>query len=366
MKEFALFINVTKECNINCDKCYLTEESRSTSFFLSEKTFQRFIDSPALRNADSVTVIFQGGEVLLAGEDRLVGYCKQVNNILPNAKLTMVSNLIALPDWIISVCRQYFNSKFETTFALKGKRLIGSKVNSEERYVEKFKRSLKKAIDSGLDCTVNVEANSETVAAGAKEIIEIATSTGCYSWEFDFSVDFKSYLNGKELNLFGYPILPLQETYLNYSNYFSDLIHLIEKLDLKEKFQSGLISFLLGNTENQGFNVSKDLNFLTLNPDGTVTTNPLFSDIERTYLGNINSSDLESILNSIRRRFRSRHELERKKTCVSCKYFDTCRSGPSHIPILDGSGECCGFYGLRESIGGFVSANHPLSKAPGF
>lgn len=362
MRNYVLFINVTKKCNIDCVKCYLTSESRSDSLFLSNRTLELLLSSQEIQDCDDVVVIFQGGEVSVVGEQRMISYCDLVSRVAPKASMTMVSNLVSMPDWLIDLSHNYFNSKIETTFAFGGKKLFGGHDNAESRYVEKFTKSLKKVIGSGIFCTVNVESNPETLAMGPDSIIDLAIETGCYSWDFDFSIDFESYLRSQSINIYGCPQLDLRVSYAEYSNYFEALIDAISYRGLVGKFQSGFIEYLTGVNSNTSFNVGKELNFITLNPDGTLTTNPLFSDLPKTYIGNINTSKFCDILNSSLRRSRARYERSRMSGCLSCPFFDGCGSGSSHVPLYDGSGDCVGLFNLRSKFGSgeIDGINHPL------
>lgn len=368
MKSYVLFINVTKKCNIDCVKCYLKEESRNDSLFLSNETFGRLLLSQEIQSCADVVVIFQGGEASLAGEARMISYCELVAMILPHAKMRMVTNLVSMPRWLMSLSHKHFNSKIETTFAFGGKRLIGTHCDAEKKYVDKFKKSLRKVIDSGLACTVNVESNPESLAKGPGSIIDLATETSCYSWDFDLSIDFESYLKSPNLNIYGYPQLELRVPYAEYSDYFTDLIGLINERGLQGKFQSGFLEYLKGNKTNSSFNVAKELNFITLNPDGTLTTNPLFSDLPNTYIGNINKSEFKEILNSSIRRSRVRYERSRMSECALCPFFDSCGSGSAHAPLYDGSGDCVGMFNLRSKFvfGSTGKDEHPFINKKNF
>lgn len=362
MKEFILFINVTKQCNVNCHKCYLTEENRSLNQFLSNETLKQLCLAPEVKAAESVLVIFEGGEASLAGYDRLKSYSQVVREQLPNARQTMVTNLLVMPNWLINLCKEEYNSVFETTLALGGKYTLSG---SESKYIEKFTKSLKKVADAGLECTVNIELNQQTIKAGPQAIIDIAEETGNKYWEFDLSVDFEYFLSNPTFNLNNYPLLSLQSSFDEVSKYLEAYIA-DYKTELKRLgLEITSLDYLQGKVDNLSFNIAKDMNFITLNPNGTVTTNPLFSDMPQTYLGNINKDAFSEILKAPGRRMRGRHERFRMSTCLPCPFYDVCGSGASHAPVIDGSGECVGFFNTRNKVMK-LGLEHPLINEPGF
>lgn len=363
MKDFVIFVNVTKQCNVNCQKCYLTEENRKINFFLEESTLEKLFSAKELSDAESVLIIWEGGEASLAGYNKLKSYSNLLKKHLPNAKQTMVTNLLVMPDWLIKLCKEEYNSKFETTLALNGKYTLSG---SRDKYLEKFEKSLKKVVDNNIHCTVNIELNKDTVSAGALPIIEMANRTGNKYWEFDLSVDFQSFLANPVYNLYTYPVLPLQSTFKEVADYFLSYIE-----NHKQEYNlSGMeitsLDYLVGKVDNLSFNVSKDLNFITINPDGVITSNPLFSDLTHTYLGNIINDDFSKILSSKGRRLRARYERARTVPCVECPFYDKCGSGASHVPVIDGSGECAGFFNARKKLMGLNEIPHPLKDIVGF
>lgn len=359
MKKLILFINVTKQCNLNCHKCYITEDNRLTKFFLKNQTLENLCSSPEIKEAESILVVWEGGEAALAGYKKLKEYSSIVKANIPNAKQTMVTNMLTMPNWLIKLCKEDFGGVIETTFAFGGKFTWSG---SEDVYIDKFKSSLKKAIDSGLNCVVNVELNPATLKKGPGGIIDIAKETGCMHWDLDFSLDFTGFFDNPVYNLDNYPIIPAQTTYAEVSNYLKSFVldygSEVQKIGMKIP----MLNYLQGIHENKSFNIQSELNFISLNPDGTITTDPLFSDLPKTYLGNINTSDFKEILNSKARKMRARHERKRLAKCVSCPYFNDCRGSSSHVPTFDKSGECCGFFKLRSFLTGFDYSNELINN----
>jgi radical SAM protein with 4Fe4S-binding SPASM domain len=340
-KDKVLFVNITKQCNVECTRCYLTKENRSKKDLLPMNTLEKIISHDFFRK-ENVVVIWEGGEVSLVGEKALIERIELVQRILPHARQTMVANLLNLPDWLIDISHKYFDSRVETTFAMGKKYTLNG---DADRYREKFKRSLIKANKNNLICPVNIELNAETFEAGTEALVEFIEETNHAIWEFDLSVDFEAFLRSPMYNEYRYPQLSSTMTFKQFSEFIIELHDKYQDRLKKVGFKSTLIEqakTYMG--KNLAFNVEQEANFITINPDGFVTTNPLFTDMPVTYLGNVNEVSADEIFNSNAIRMRVRHEKKRAYPCLSCEYHSACGGGPSHVPLKDGSGECAGGY----------------------
>jgi len=339
----VLFINITKFCNLYCGKCYLLESSRLSKKTLPITVFEGFL-SDKYFDGKNLTIIIEGGEAVTVGEKGFNQYCDAVLKIRPLASLTLVTNLVSCPNWLIRSVKKYMNSKMETTFALKGKSTIQG---SEESYHEKFKKNLKKAISSGIDCPVNVEVNKETFEMGPREILKLANITKAKKWEFDISIDFERFISNPEYMGGFTPVLPMSITHEQFSNYLSRFIEEFDELKGALGIES---SCFHKDMANAAFNTLQEAFFITLNPDGSVTTNPLYSDLSLTFLGNVKNQSLSQILNHKNRLKRIENEQIRITSCVSCQYYTSCNGGPSHVPLLDQSNECAGHFNYLQKL----------------
>lgn len=340
-KDRVLFVNITKQCNVECTRCYLTKENRSKKDLLPIPTLEKLVDHSYFKE-NNVTVVWEGGEATLVGENALEERIKVVKSILPHAKQTMVTNLLNFPNWMIRITKEYFDNQIETTFALGKKFTLDG---SREKYLEKFKASLKKVNANGIICPVNIELNKETHDMGTQALVDFMKETEHKYWEFDLSVDFEAFLRNPIYNEFRYPILPGTITFKQFSQFIIDL-NVNHEEELKEiGFESTVIKQAKErSTDKQTFNVQRESDFITLNPDGFVTTNPLFTDMPATYIGNINNVTANEIFNSSVVANRIRYERKRTIPCLTCEFYKICGGGASHAPLKDNSGECAGGY----------------------
>lgn len=340
----VLFVNVTRQCNVDCDRCYLTPHHRQEKERLSPEIFERLISAPWFKE-QSLTVIWEGGEAALIGRSALTGLVSLCAEQLPNARQTMVTNLYGAPEWLIELSHRYFASQIETTLALGKKRSLAG---SEAAFLQRFHDSYKAIRKAGIHCPINLELNVETIHLGPERLVDYLELIGADQIEIDVSVAFDLFFNQPAYSPDGYPLLPLTAPYKAFADYVMDLMVNQGARMSKLGITSTLFEQYQRGEKSTMFAVQRGQDFITLNPDGTVTTNPLFSDFPSTYLGDLRQQSAEEILGSVKRERYVRHELRRSMPCMTCKFYSRCAGGPPHVPVMDGSGECAGMKSVWE------------------
>ncbi|WP_137297633.1 radical SAM protein [Psychromonas sp. SP041] len=337
-----LFLNVTRQCNVNCPRCYLTEEVRNKKELLPLEFIEKAITDPFFQdpNYESV-VIFEGGELSLIGEKNLRNMLELVKSKLPNCRTTMVANCYSLPDWLIKICHEYMGSEFETTYALDKKYSL---TGDAELYQKRFKQNIKKAHEAGITVVVNVELNKETIDLGVDALMEVIRETKIQCWEFDHSIDFQEFMKDPRFNMYGSPLVETTTTYEEFSDYIIELAEVHGKEMQALGIQIGAIQQAIYNEESIFFNVKNTANMLSINADGTCTTDVLYSDVPRMFIGNLNVQTVSEMMQSKSRKMLLRWENSvRVKECIGCEFYNKCKGGPSYMPLFDGlSAECAG------------------------
>lgn len=347
MSEKILFINIIKQCNMHCDRCYLTETSRKDPLTLSEEALERVLTS-SWASQGEIGLIWEGGEASLAGRAHFRRLLERSRELLPHARQTMVTNLFNLPNWLVELSHEFFKGKIETTLAMNGKFSLSKDLG---QFLTRFSKNHLKASRAGIVCPINLELNDHTVALGAPALIDFLEPLAPCRVEFDVSVDFEAFLKAPAYTLHGYPLLPLTASYLEFANFVKCFSTQLRERGLDRVINSSLIDEMREKKESSMFAVQRGADFLTLNPDGTLTTNPLFSDLAPTFLGNVLTDSMDTLLNSRKRSQFIRHELRKTLECHGCDYLSLCSGGPSHAPTFDGSGECSGMKSLRSFFG---------------
>lgn len=339
------FINVTRQCNVDCKRCYLTEAHRTARERLSPSLLERFLGAHFWQARDC-TLIWEGGEPTVIGSKAMQLLVDTARQSLPGAAQTMVTNCFSVPDWLIDMVGTEFDGLVETTYSLGHK---FSLAGSESVYQAQFFEGLNKFWEAGVTCAVNVELNAETVRRGPAALAELMINSRCKVWEFDISVDFARFLVSPTYHQSTTPVLPLTVPYSTAWRFLAEL-----KEDQYQRLTDagitiGAFEQKLGE-QNLQFNVQSEDRFFTLNPDGTVTTNPLYSDLTGTFLGDLCSASMDDLVAARSRLSRISHERKRARVCRECPHFSYCGGGPAHVPVFDGSGECAGGLGLWDSL----------------
>lgn len=347
-----LFINLLKQCNVNCQRCFLTVENRSeVRPYIDGSLITKALKSNYIQQSDEVIVLFQGGEPTIVGPEKMAGYIASVKQVSSSYQVVVISNMFNLPGWFVDITHKELNSRIETTFAMGAK---ASLAGDEQVYLNKFRSSLIKASDNNIAVVINVELNLETVLNGPQALFDYLISTRSKYWEFDISIDFKSFMLDEKYNTRGYPDLPLSVSYGEASAFLIDFAMLYDEVSVSQGIYCGTIETARGG-ENNAFNVRQEQDFITVNPDGAVTTNPLFADLKKMYIGNLRSSELDTLIDNPLRHHRIRSEVVRTMSCGTCEYFDECQGGASHAPLYDDVGFCAGFKPLRLALNGLPS-----------
>lgn len=359
MTERILFINVTRRCNVYCQACFLKPENRlADPHRLSPERVAQVLAHPYFSEHDDVKVIFQGGEVALMGAAYLHEMSAEIQRAAPHALQAVVTNLFRLPRWLFDWIDAY-QVWPETTFASEGKMAYDG---NRDLYVERFLRNLDTMWEAGWPCRVNVDVTRGMYERGVDDFARIMLDSRCRGWDFDASVQFDEFLASPRYGRFGFPILPLSITHAERADYMLGLwqrwgdelkAHGIGSVTY-HSFEAGVAS--------QEFNVERELDFITLNPDATVTTNPLYADLEPTYIGDLRRNDFDAVLAHPNRLGRARLERRRLTECGRCPYIQSCAGGTAHLPVFDGSGECGGLYTLWEHFQGAAAESSRIAQ----
>lgn len=339
----TLFVNVLKRCNLDCKQCYLSNDSRSSTEVLSDKLFLSFIRNPAFADSD-FNIVWQGGEISLLPIQTL----ESLSGLVPDGtKQSLVTNFLAYSSRLSIFVSDSCDRTIETTFSYSGK---STKYGDEQKYRSCFLKAAHDYYNDGLAININVELNAGTIEAGVEELIKFFDKLPPCSIDFDISL---SPINQGELIQSTSPYLP---TSVNYLSHWQFLKQLNSVLIIKGRGNKTYPIFdSMGVGASTQFSANKYGQFFTLNPDGSVCTNPLYSDQEFLSIGH--ATDKSDFRSNARYQWLLRTEFDRFNTCRGCSYMKSCGSGASYVPVLDGSGECVGGKSLREkAFNGTLSA----------
>ncbi len=353
-KDIYVFLNATKLCNLDCKFCFLPAEARKNdNRIVDVDKLISFLNSVEFENKE-VELCWEGGELTTIAFDQLSYMIKKIDSQC-NVRQTAVTNLYKTEDRFIELVKKYFNGEIETTFAFADK---ATWEGDEKKYLQKFKDNLTKVLKLGIECPVNFELNKQSLLVEPSKFfdywVEISNSADAVvKIEIDYSIDFLEYSKHNTVNSLNYPELTLQSSYTEISNYLIELYkeYIIVNKDRKNKILITLFEEIEKNLENRTFNICMDNQYFTINPDGGVASDPLFTEIDSVFIGNIYTDTTKEILSNSQRPKRKLFELERQSQCINCSEFKYCKASSSHVPVyLPGDDECCGFLSLRDFI----------------
>ena len=339
----VVFVNVTTQCNVDCARCYLTKESRKDPSVLLLDDLEKLLSHEKFQ-LEPTCIAWEGGELTLIGEARFRAFLDLKDRIAPNATQGLITNLFALPEWLIRVLKERPDMTCETTFALSKKANLAG---DEVIFQENFKKNLARLNDAGIDCPVNIELNRETFERGPAALVEYILSTNQKNWDIDTSCDFPAFLDNPNF-INHYPIVPATITHKEMSNFLREIYY---KHWFELKANGVIFDPLFSMVEGKNaiaFNAGRDEYFFSINPDGSISSDALFSDLPETFIGNIRTDSVDQILNHPRRKKRMEFEKEKKNMCSECDHIITCGGGASHVALHDGSGECSGSKRVRD------------------
>lgn len=339
----VLYINVTRKCNVFCQACFLKPENRRADRHeLSGDLVEAVLAHPFWADHDDVTVIFQGGEVSLMGPGYLNDMSRRIQRTAPHAQQVVVTNLFRLPPWLLEWIAAY-RVWPETTFSSEGKM---SYDGDRDRYVGRFLRHLDAMWDAGWPCRVNVDITRGMYERGVDDFVEMIVNSRCRGWDFEAAIQFDEFLANPVYGRYGYPVLPMAISHAERGYFLLDMWTRWGGALTAHGFDSCTFQSPRSASPSKEFNVEKEMDFVTLNPDATVTTNPLYADLEPTYIGDLTRESFDAVLAHPNRRGRAVIERRRLADCGNCRYIGACAGGTSHVPVFDGSGECAGLYEL--------------------
>lgn len=334
---------------MDCPRCYLTPLHRASRDAFPDGLLTEILSHPFYTDYKGpVVVIHQGGEPQLLGHRRFGALVREVRKALPEARQTVVTNLFNAPGWFREMAYEFFQGRIETTWASGRKQTLAG---DEDRFQAQFRQSLKACVDSKLVCPINVELNDDTARKGPDYLIDMMLETGARDVEFDLSIDFAAFREAPAFGQGMVPLLPPTISYAQVSEFVLDFRRALIKRGLSERIRSHALVPLQQRGYDLPFNTQCEGRFFTINPDGTLTTIPLYSDIEETYLGNVLESGMDACVRHPNRMERMMYEIVRVQPCVGCAFEQGCRGGPSHAPQSDGSGECAGLKRVLTRLG---------------
>lgn len=327
----ALYLNMTKECNLNCIYCFASAREEKGHRKLEIDDYKRILNSVKQLCSDKMSIIFTGGEPLLSDNTIPVAeYAKVLGfsaKILTNATLINEKNVDKL-------------SKIFDLFKIS---IDGSSQQIHDHYRGNgnYQKTIKaiellKSREANVQVAMTVtKENVEDISAMNKKWGEMLTYQPLFPLGRAKNNDKTNALNGNEY----YDALCVNEKI----NPFSDIENIINA----HKTNNSIMKCSLGDGE------------LSISFTGDVYPCQLLHN-EKFYLGNIQEKSLEEIYNSEKNTNYKFHTVERIDKCKGCDFRYLCGGACqarhfSETGSIDVAGEFCE-YEKKGIINGLISS----------
>lgn len=313
-------IMVTKNCVLNCSYCYVESKNKD---IISLELVYKILNEIIEYNKSNTTIIWHGGEPLLAGIDFFKDVIQYLNHRFPTIKIShkiQTSGLLITDDWV-----NFFK---ENDIGIGISLDAPKKFHDINRKTKTGKNSFE-LIENSISKLNNKDVKFGILTVITKHSINSATDIFgyFYSKKLDFGFSILTPVNQKLLN-----IAPSEQEYCEFYYEMLDLY-----LNQKEPTISvvplmhHVMSLLLNKSVDFCANSENCANdYLSFAPNGDTFACDRFVECKDTYFGNINVQKFDEILNSKNRMKFYDRSMFMKDKCSDCKYLNICFGGCPH------------------------------------
>lgn len=358
--KLTLTIEVCKACNVYCENCFLSYHNRLHDRRLFKlEWLDRLAESTVLDETKELYVSILGGELSIVDPDFLEAFVDRIKTLWPQCAFSIVSNLFNSKPRFVDLYLKH-SDLVETTFD------FGRQNLNQDRsvFLASFKRQIELVAARGreLNIDINFVMNRQSLEYGAAAALDyfegfVLPEGGKILVKFDHGLDFGTFraMGMPHDPRSGMPNIPLDMNYATYAAYVSEFRALRNERGL-DRIVIPQIDIADQRPDDRFFFTKGTGRVISLSSDGFVTTNPVFTEVPSTFLGNIADMSLDDMIASDRYRAIFSKETRRALECSSCEYFDRCEGGSLFLPrYADGDrSECAGvksFFLMQEAEG---------------
>ncbi|EGR3310002.1 radical SAM protein [Vibrio parahaemolyticus] len=342
---FLCQINVTRDCNLRCEHCYISTDKKVSSKYMTKDQFYQVIDqlcdflvsNPSYLNAE-VHVI--GGEPSMLGEKffkEVLPYANEkFSQISTNVKLSIVTNLLTSRAVKVAKLFDHISTSYEVNT-----RFI--KVNHEHapELENQWIDNCKKMIADGHKLNVTMAITKQAIDLGAKNVLEYLYQIGFRGIHTGFFIP-----SGDGMKHITSVFPAFEET----SQFLIDATEwYLEKRKVCDEIAVNPVESLINSIK---FNRANDDIICPIIPGSididwngeTVTCIEAGGELGFDSMGNIFDSNISTIMKSKKYRQERRKAMKVKTSCVGCDEMEQCQMACGILhDFWNGEGECPGF-----------------------
>ncbi len=318
-----IYLKPTNFCNVGCDHCYLTLETRQDKEVMQADTLDQvartFGEMKAFYGQNSLEILWHGGEPLLMPVSWYDAASEVLDRHLGPHTQSMQTSLIPFKKDFVPFIKQRLGGGLGASFDFNSRKLNGSWNEYERLFLKKLEMAREDNISVGIIMTV-----SKLELGYQKEIVQWFENNGFTSFRCE---RYTQYLH---------PV-PNYVTNKDVSDWNIGLFdHLLERIregksPIVEDIVTAGINVAYRGRQGDRWGTTCTSDFFVVEPNGDV-----FNCTDRAGkeppMGHV-SMGWEGLLTSPERlRMIQEHTFEKAGAgCQSCTYFETCRGG---CPIL--------------------------------
>jgi radical SAM protein with 4Fe4S-binding SPASM domain len=346
--KIILTIELSKACNVYCENCYLAYEHRLRDRRLFKKEWiTKLAASSVFEDCCELYVSILGGELSIIDPDYLEDIVDHIKALWPQCSFSMVSNFFNSKPRFLDLYLKH-SDLVETTFDFGRQNMNRDRdvfLSSFKHYIEELAKR-----DVGKNIDLNFVMNRQSKDFGVDAALDYFSSfdlpdEGRLILKFDHGIDFVKFrADGMPHDpVSGHPLFPLDLAYGEYVDFVAAFRRRRDERGLS-RIVVPQIDFKGQPADDRFFYTKGTGRVISLSSDGFVTTNPVFTEIPSTFVGNIAEQSLDECLSSERYLRLFMRDRRRSLECAACEHYGACEGGSLFLPRFSGddTGECAG------------------------
>lgn len=349
---FLCQINITRDCNLRCQHCYISTDKKAQSQFMTIEQYKQVIDqlcdfAKKRKKYKNLEIHVIGGEPTMLPykfHQEAVSYSKEKFAKLDiNVRLGLVTNMVTSK--AIKVSHLYDN--VATSYEVQT-RFINKQHKPVPELESKWVENCVEFINSGKELSITTAITRQAIDMGAANLAEYLYKSGFRHMHFGFFIP-----SGDGAANIGSVFPEFEET----SKFLIEMTDwYLKKREVDDSVSinpvESLINSLYKNEPNDDIVCPIIPGSIDIDWDGeTVTCIEAGGEVDFESLGNVYETTIDEIMSSKKYRQERQKAIRIKPHCQGCDKYKVCQMACGILhDYWDGEGECPGFKGFIDYV----------------